>query len=147
MRDGAQIGYTIDVAEAPDLDDLRLVGEGLTAYNNQHAPEFNWQRLAVFLRDREGKLVGGLTGGTYWGWLYVEDLWVPDCVRRQGWGTRLLQAAEQAARRRGCRHVHLDTMSFQALPFYQKQGYTVFGILEDLPEGHRRYYLRKDLEE
>jgi hypothetical protein len=43
--------------------------------------------------------------------------------------------------------VHLDTMSFQALPFYQKQGYTVFGILEDLPEGHRRYYLRKDLEE
>jgi GNAT superfamily N-acetyltransferase len=145
MADEVQSGYAIDFPEVPDPEDIRLVGEGLTAYNDQYAPG-DFKRLGIFLRNEEGRLVGGLTGGTYWGWLYVEDLWIPEGVRRQGWGTRLLQAAEQAAKRRGCRHVHLDTMSLQALPFYQKQGYTVFGVLEDQPEGHRRYYLKKDLE-
>jgi hypothetical protein len=36
-------------------------------------------------------------------------------------------------------------MSFQAQPFYEKQGYTVFGVLEDLPDGHKRIFLKKDL--
>ncbi len=38
-------------------------------------------------------------------------------------------------------------MSFQALPFYQKLGYTVFGQLDDLPIGHQMYFLQKALVE
>jgi hypothetical protein len=26
-----------------------------------------------------------------------------------------------------------------------KHGYTVFGVLDDLPPGHQRFFLRKDL--
>jgi hypothetical protein len=40
----------------------------------------------------------------------------------------------------------LDTMSFQALDFYLKLGYTVFGRLDDLPEGHSRIFLKKALD-
>ena len=145
MGDEEKTSYVMDVQETPDPDEIRMVGDGLYAFNRQQAPADNFRRLAVFLRDAEGMLVGGLTGATYWGWLYVEDLWLPEGARGQRWGTRLLRAAEEAALHRGCRHVHLDTMSFQALPFYQKQGYTIFGVLEGMPEGHCRYYLKKDL--
>ena len=145
MEKEQRMGFTIDVRQTPDPEEIRMVGEGLYAYNNQHAPPGDFKRLGVFLRDAEGTLIGGLTGGTYWGWLYIEDLWLPEDVRGQGWGTRLLQAAEKAALERGCPHVHLDTLSFQALPFYQKQGYTIFGVLEGMPEGHCRYFLKKDL--
>jgi GNAT superfamily N-acetyltransferase len=84
-------------------------------------------------------------GGTYWGWLYVEILWLDARARGRGLGARLMAMAEQEAQRRGCRGAHLDTMSFQALPFYERMGYTVFGVLEDLPPGHRRYFLKKKL--
>ncbi len=55
----------------------------------------------------------------------------------------MLRAAEQEAVKRSCLHAHLDTFDFQALPFYQKQGYEIFGQLEDYPVGHKRYFLQK----
>ena len=36
-------------------------------------------------------------------------------------------------------------LDFQALPFYEKCGYIIFGALEDYPIGHSRYFVRKSL--
>jgi len=52
---------------------------------------------------------------------------------------------EQAARQRGCQYAHLDTFSFQARPFYEDLGYTVFGTLDDYPPGHQRFFMQKAL--
>ena len=57
----------------------------------------------------------------------------------------MLEQAEVEAVNRGCKFAYLDTFSFQALPFYEKQGYAVFGVLEDYPEGKKRYFLQKRL--
>jgi hypothetical protein len=40
---------------------------------------------------------------------------------------------------------HLTTHDFQARPFYEKHGYTVFGQLKDLPRGRVKYYMQKTL--
>ncbi len=58
-------------------------------------------------------------------------------------GSRLLGAMEQYAQSKGITHYHLETTRFQALPFYQKQGYAVFGQLPDRPPGHISYFLKK----
>ena len=136
---------TIELDPKADPANARAIWDGLLAYNLQHAPPDNHQDLVMVLRDEKGKLVGGLVGDTYWGWLYVRILWLEEAVRGQDYGSQLLKAAEEEAVHRGCKHSHLDTMSFQALPFYQKHGYTIYGVLEDQPEGCQRYYLRKDL--
>jgi GNAT superfamily N-acetyltransferase len=133
------------VEDASRPEDVATVNKGLDAYNLQFAPPENLRPLNVFLRTSEQVVVGGLIGVTYWGWLYVDRLWVDEGRRRRGYGRRLLAAAEAEALQRGCRHVHLDTLTFQALGFYERQGYAVWGVLEDLPPGHRRYYLKKDL--
>ena len=57
----------------------------------------------------------------------------------------LLQKAEQEAVARGCHHVHLDTMSWQAPMFYQKHGYEILGVLPDIPKGNQKYLLIKSL--
>jgi GNAT superfamily N-acetyltransferase len=137
--------YYMTMTDDPDPEEWQTVDQGLSAYNDQFAPPVEWQRLAIFLRREDGSLAGGLLGASYWGWLYVETLWLEEAARGQDWGTRLLAEAEAEALRRDCPHVHLDTMSFQALPFYQKHGYTVWGTLEHFVAGHHRYYLRKDL--
>ena len=87
--------------------------------------------------------MGGLHGYTHWGWLFISHLWVAEALRGQGYGTELVARAEHEAARRGCRRAYLDTYDFQALGFYQKRGYEVFGLLEGFPTGHRRYFLQK----
>ncbi|MGB8646889.1 MAG: GNAT family N-acetyltransferase [Anaerolineae bacterium] len=141
----AEDPYQMTVDDQPSREDNHAIEVGLEAYNIPRAGPYNFRPLSVFLRDAQGKIVGGLVGGTHWEWLHVELLWIDESLRGQDWGTRLLTAAEESARDRGCHAVHLDTMSFQALPFYQKLGYTVFGVLDNFPTGHKRYYLQKQL--
>jgi GNAT superfamily N-acetyltransferase len=138
--------YTLTLEEAPDALDVHFVRERLDAYNFGIVGDDEHRPLTVFVRDADGEIVGGLLGGTYWGWLHVDILWVKDSLRGRGYGRALLAAAEQEAIRRGCRHAHLDTMSFQALAFYQRQGYAVFGELHDLPAGHSRHFMKKALQ-
>ena len=97
--------------------------------------------------DADGAIVGGLLGHLYWGWLSVETLWVDERYRGQGLGGRLLDMAEAEARQHGCAHVQLDTLTFQARPFYEARGYRVYGELADFPAGteYRRFYLTKQL--
>jgi hypothetical protein len=52
---------------------------------------------------------------------------------------------ETAARGRGCVAAHLDTFSFQALPFYLGLGYRHFGTLDSYPPGETRHFLWKPL--
>jgi ribosomal protein S18 acetylase RimI-like enzyme len=131
--------------ETPDPSDVQFINERLREYNRLHAEDDNHRLLAVFLRNADHNVVGGLVGGTYWGWLHIDVLWVREDLRHAGHGQALLQIAEEEAIRRGCKHAHLETHSFQALSFYEKQGYTIFGQLSDLPKGHIKYYLKKTL--
>ena len=93
----------------------------------------------------KGKIIGGILGGTYWGWMYVDILWVHENHRKKGIGSRLLRKAEEEAISGGCHHVHLDTMSWQAPEFYKKHGYEIIGVLPDIPSGNQKYLLMKAL--
>jgi ribosomal protein S18 acetylase RimI-like enzyme len=135
----------INIQETLDLKDAEFVQEKLNQYNLYFAPPDNHQALTLVTRDREENIIAGLVGVTYWGWLHIEDLWVDESLRQHGIGQQLLHAAEEEALHRGCRHSHLETHTFQALGFYEKHGYQVFGELPDLPHGFTKYFLKKDL--
>lgn len=147
-RSGLQNGqneFTITMTDSPDPADVEVVKQGLDSYDASQGAVVDWIPLALFARDAEGSIIAGLTGSTYWGYLYVGRLWTDDRFRKAGLGGRLLAEAEQEAQRRGCHSVHLMTGSFNALPFYQKRGYTVFGELQDMPIGHTQYFMCKSL--
>ena len=117
----------------------------LREYNDSQVGPSGAKGLALFARRADGEIVGGLQGMTYWSWLHVYTLVVAEAYRKQGLGSLILAEAEAEAARRGCIGVYLETMSFQALPFYRKHGYEVFGQLEECPPGHMCYFLQKKL--
>jgi GNAT superfamily N-acetyltransferase len=135
----------ISLEDNPPSQDVMYVQNCLQEFNLLHAPADNYQPMQIFLRTEEKTILGGLLGETYWGWLHISYLWIDESLRKQGFGKQIMQIAEQEAMRRGCHSVHLDTMSFQALPFYEGLGYSVFGTLNDLPAGHKRIFLMKTL--
>lgn len=139
--DSRRITLEADPTEA-DMDFFRH----LRSFNEARVGESNHSFLTLFARDADENIVGGLRGVTHWGWLYVSMLVVREDARGQGWGSRLLIEAETEAIRRGCRHAYLDTFDYQARPFYEKHGYTLFGTLDDFPPpGHQRFFLQKHL--
>ena len=130
---------------SPDENEVKYIREALKQFNNDSVGEDNHTPLNIVEYDENGNTIGGITGGTYWGWMYVDILWVHENHRHKGIGSKLLLAAEKEAICRGCHHVHLDTMSWQAPEFYKKHGYEVVGILPDIPSGYQKYLLTKVL--
>ena len=131
--------------DKPTEHEIAYVRESLMQFNEARVGADGHSPLILVEYDADGTVIGGLLGGTYWGWMYVDILWVDEKYRQKGIGSKLLAEAEREAMRRGCHHVHLDTMSWQAPDFYQKHGYEVIGILPDIPSGHQKYLLQKAL--
>jgi predicted N-acetyltransferase YhbS len=122
----------------------REIVKGLRAYNVAAVGKFDHRPLTVTIRER-GKIVGGLAGETFFGWMFVSLLWVSDQHRGNGWGRSLMRTAEAEARKRGVRNVYLDSFSFQAPAFYAKLAYREFGRLKEFPAGHDRVWMTKAL--
>ena len=137
--------YNIISLDKPDDSVWDVVGWGIHNYNIQIAGDTQSKQLCFVLRAPDKKTVGGLIGKTYWDWLYIDLLFVKEELRGRGYGHRLLEMAEDEARKCGVKNVYLDTFSFQAPEFYKKYGYHVFGELKDFPQGHQRYFFTKQL--
>ena len=138
--------FEIKDCESSDGD---YIVDGLVKYNLSKVPktqEIDFIDVNRKIVDENNKIIGGCLAKMYcWNVMYIDVLWIDDAYRKQGLGERLLREIEQIAIDKNCSLIHLDTFDFQAKDFYIKYGYEVFGILEDCPENHCRYYLKKKL--
>jgi GNAT superfamily N-acetyltransferase len=137
----------IIATDAPDEATLTALFELIDSYNDERTGLTEpARRLALVLREGDGPVQGGLRAITYYGWMFIEILFLPAALRGQGVGTRLMRMAEAEAIRRGCVGIWLDTFSFQARPFYERLGYVSFGQIDDYPAGHSRFFMQKRLD-
>ncbi len=136
---GLRISFEPYAGEA----EQRQVRDSLDLYNVATTGHAAFYPVTFFLRDARDEILGGLLGQIWGQWLEVKTLFVAEPARRAGHASRLLAAAEAYGRERGCIGATLSTYSFQARGFYEKQGYTVFGTLEDEPPGHAHHFLSK----
>lgn len=137
----------LHVTDQPSEADQAVIRAGLIAFNAAATglPSGTRTDLAVLVRDAQRQTIGGATGSSYYGWMVIDMLWLPQALRGKDLGREIMLAAEREAIARGCLGIRLDTFSFQARGFYEKLGYTVFGTLPDHPPGHTRYWLAKRL--
>lgn len=137
---------SLQIEVEPVPKDVRVLEDHLYDYGVEQTGFDDGKWLTIFVRDDVGEIAAGLHGWTWGGACRVQTIWVRQDLRRQGYGQRLVAAAEQEARARGCDRVFLDTFSFQAPLFYQKLGYEILHILEDFPRRpHKLYHLKKTL--
>ena len=134
----------IETKNSHPEEDVKAIHDGLTAYNFSRV-ERDYEPFMVTVKDA-GIIIGGAQCASVWNWMFVKLLWVKEDLHRQGLGTRIMSVVEKEARDRGCIGIHLDTFEFQALGFYQKLGFEIFGEIEDHPKGYKRHYLKKRLD-
>jgi ribosomal protein S18 acetylase RimI-like enzyme len=124
----------------------------LIAFNQAHSTALPIEHvdplpLQITLLDSKGTALGGLVGRTHVipQWLEIAIIWIDKSLRQRGFGQRLMEEAEQEARRRGCYYARVTTSDFQAPGFYQKLGYALYGRLENCPPGEAVLYFWKVL--
>jgi GNAT superfamily N-acetyltransferase len=101
--------------------------------------------FTLLIKDGDSQVLGGATGHTMYEYLFIEWLWIHRSHRDKGWGSDLLYAAENLGKERNCNFSCLFTMSWEALPFYQKRGYQIEYVREGFEKGAKMYLLRKTL--
>jgi len=126
-------------------EEANFVQKKLVDFADQFTPPRNYRELGVVLRDATGNVAGGITANTVWDWLQIGVLWLPDELRGQGHGHRLLQRIEAIGRDYGCAYAKLDTFEFEAREFYESHGYQVRSQTDGFPTGHTQYHLTKCL--
>jgi ribosomal protein S18 acetylase RimI-like enzyme len=127
----------------PNTADIGVVERGLFQFEENRLGSPEHAHFAIFLRDDLGQIQGGVDGHVMWHRLFVKTLWIPETLRHQGLGTRLMHAAEEEAKQRQCRSVWLTALGDRALRFYTRLDYTIFGVLDDYVKGQSLYSLQK----
>jgi len=135
----------IEQSQNPTDEEREAILIPLRAYNTAQAGPGNPQPLALLVRDDNGEILGGLYGRFFYQWLFIELLSVPEQARGQGLGSKLMQMAEDLARKKECVGIWLDTFDFQAPQFYKRLGYSELGQIADYPPGHKRHFFQKRL--
>lgn len=116
-------------------------------FNVMHFPDDlkgRYEELHLYLINEEGSTFGGIVGEFCWNWLEIQYLFIEQDLRNLGYGRQLLRAAEKKAMEKKCDFIKLDTLSFQALDFYLKEGFQIFGTIENAGS-YTHYYLKKDI--
>lgn len=135
----------IELSQNPNEEQRNAILAPLRAHNAAKAGPSTLEPIALLVRDEHDAILGGLYGHTFYRWLFIELLAVPEQGRGQGIGSKLMQMAEEFAREKDCVGIWLDTFSFQAPEFYRKVGYSECGEILDYPLGHKRHFFQKRL--
>jgi GNAT superfamily N-acetyltransferase len=137
--------WSVVVTDNPPEGAKEAILGGIIAFNAAFVGPSDYKPLAVLISGQDGIVLGGIMGETGRGWLRIHLFYLPDDLRGAGLGRQVIAAAEAEALARGCTKARLETASFQARGFYEKQGYSVFGDIEGYPNGHRLFFLQKAL--
>jgi GNAT superfamily N-acetyltransferase len=129
----------------PEL--AEVLDKGLDEHNfaATGTSEKDQESFSVKVAGAGGEIIGGLTAWPWAGRCGLSMLWVHRDHRKDGWGAKILAAAEGEARRRGCDRVCVSSFTFQAPGFYQKYGYVETGRTLGIPGGAEDVHMFKRL--
>lgn len=137
--------FNIIVDHTPTYTENNTVLEGLIKFNEKIMGEPRDKNCSVFLKNNVEHVFGGIQAHFDRVSVYIEIFWVDENFRRQGYGKKLLEAAEQEAIKQGCIASIVDTLGFQAEAFYLKSGYKHMGEIKNYWNVHSRIFLKKHL--
>ena len=67
----------------PSEKEIEFINKSLEEFNDFHAGPDNHVLLNIVEYDEIQNVIAGILGGTYWGWLHIDILWVDEKFRRK----------------------------------------------------------------
>ena len=141
MRDGP---FQLVFESSPDLADLALLEEHVTAAAIEAAGVGEDRSFGIFVRDDEHRIVAGISGMTWGRCCELHAMWIDEPLRGRGLARALMSRAESVARERGCALVEFFAYDLLVAGLYERLGYEAVGVIEGCPaESAARWFCKR----
>ena len=135
----------IEYKENLDEEFYKFIGEEFDKYAIKNEVTCNYRPFNFIAKDGD-KVIGLITGHSYYKEVYIGDLIVLEEYRHQHIGKKLMEMVENHYKDKGFENINLTTYNFQAPEFYKKCGYKVDFVRENKENPKlNKYYLVKYL--
>lgn len=114
----------IEYKESLDEKYYKIIDDEFNKYAVQKGVECNYKPYNFIAKDNE-KVVGIITGKSYYKEVHIGDLIVLEEYRKQHIGKKLMETVENHYKDRGFENMNLTTYGFQAPEFYKKCGFEI----------------------
>ena len=133
----------IEYKENSDKEIYNIIDEEFEKFANENGIKCNYISFAFVAKDND-KIVGVITGKSYYKEVHISDLIVLEQYRNKRIGSKLLETVEKYYSNKGFGNINLTTYGFQAPEFYKKCGFNVEFVREN-KENHKldKYFLAK----
>ncbi len=84
-----------------------------------------------FIAKENNKIIGVITGHSYYKEVYIEDLIILQQYRNKHIGSNLIKSVEEFFKDKGFENINLTTYNFQAPEFYKKCGFKIEFVREN----------------
>lgn len=140
-------GYQVYLDESKNEYVDGIILKGLKAYNETKIVPYSRENFLLFVKNKSGQLIAGLSGDILGDLCGIHLLWVDEAHRQKGIGGKIIKELEKYALSKKCKIIQLDTTEFQANDFYRKHGYLATATLDKGFMGYTQYIMRKILSE
>ena len=78
----------------PNKKDAKIIKAGMLAYHKSKGHPRKTEYFSIFVKDDNCRVLGAIVVSFLWNGMHIDTLWVDESIRSQGWGRKLIEAAE-----------------------------------------------------
>lgn len=120
----------IEYKESLDEEFYNIIDTEFNKFASKNGVTCNYMPF-TFVAKEDNKVVGVITGHSYYKEVHIGDLIIFEQYRNKHIGTKLIETVENYYKDKGFENMNLTTYNFQAPEFYKKCGFDVEFIREN----------------
>ena len=133
----------IEYTEKVDEELFKTIDIEFNRFAIKSGVECNYKSFAFVAKD-ENKIIGIITGNSYYREIHISELIVLEEYRKKHIGSELIKTVENYFKDKGFENINLATYGFQAPEFYKKCGFEIEFVRENKSDSKlNKYYLVK----
>lgn len=133
----------IEYKENLDEEIYTMIDEEFNEFATKNGVICNYKSFA-FVAKEGNKIIGIITGNSYYKEVHISDLIVLEQYRNKHIGSKLIETVESYYKNKGFENINLTTYGFQAPEFYKKCGFEIEFIRKNKENSKlNKYYLVK----
>ena len=133
----------IEYKENLDEEIYTMIDVEFNKFATKNGVVCNYKSFA-FVAKEDNKIIGIITGNSYYKEVHISDLIVLEQYRNKHIGSKLMETIENYYENKGFENINLTTYGFQAPEFYKKCGFEIEFVRKNKENPKlNKYYLVK----
>lgn len=133
----------IEYKENLDEEIYTMIDVEFNKFATKNGVVCNYKSFA-FVAKEDNKIIGIITGNSYYKEVHISDLIVLEQYRNKHIGSKLMETVKNYYENKGFENINLTTYGFQAPEFYKKCGFEIEFIRKNKENPKlNKYYLVK----